>query len=466
MPAVFPVAYPRPGGRRPPLFLSWVVALSFINPVALSHAQQENAGNPPASNASNPAAPPPIPPSEEPGETFNNSPFGDLGGLRGPLLRRGIRVGGTYIGEVQGNVRGGRRRGAIAEGLFEGDLDVDLKRLAGLAGGTAHLAFFWSHGPGLSDRYVGDLSNVSNIAAYDTVRLAEAWVQQNFFGARLSLKVGQLLSENDFYFNEYGTVFLASPFGTPPFLAGNFPGFPNYPLPAPGVRVLFRLTPAIELRTAVYAGTTLSESDNPHSRPVIRGRDGVISFYEAAYRRNQEEKAAGLPGTFKLGAVFHSRFRGALNANPASANRPLTALYLAADQAVWRGASSAPGGKEEAQPTLAVFARFGYVPGSAAFISHFAEGGLNFKGPFPGREQDVFGLGVVHYGVGDRAGRGIQRVDGGARLRSETLVEATYAAKLTPWLTLQPDFQYLLNPGGTSAARDAVVLGLRSTLTF
>ncbi|PWT82025.1 MAG: hypothetical protein C5B58_08940, partial [Acidobacteria bacterium] len=39
-------------------------------------------------------------------------------------------------------------------------------------------------------------------------------------------------------------------------------------------------------------------------------------------------------------------------------------------------------------------------------------------------------------------------------------------AKLTSWLTLQPDFQYIFNPGGTFAARNATVIGLRSTLTF
>ena len=235
-------------------------------------------------------------------------------------------MGGSYTGEIQGNPRGGHRRGVIVEGFFEVD--------------------------------------------------------------------------NDFYCNDYGTVFIANPFGTPSFLAGNFPGFPNHPMSAPGVRVLFNPLNCLEPRGAVYAGTTLSENDNPRSQPVIRGRDGVISIYEAAYRHHQEQNATGLPGTFKFGAVFHSRFRGPLNANPASASRPLTALYLTADQAVWRGpAPDARDAKDKGspkqaaegdRPTLGVFARF-------------AEGGLNLKGPFPGRGQDVIGLGVVHGGVGNHA---------------------------------------------------------------
>ena len=30
----------------------------------------------------------------------------------------------------------------------------------------------------------------------------------------------------------------------------------------------------------------------------------------------------------------------------------------------------------------------------------------------------------------------------------ETFVEATYQYQLTPWCQIQPDFQYVFNPGG------------------
>ena len=54
------------------------------------------------------------------------------------------------------------------------------------------------------------------------------------------------------------------------------------------------------------------------------------------------------------------------------------------------------------------------------------------------------------------------------------VLELTYHAKITPWLTVQPDFQYVIHPGGnvpqpdnpTQALKDAAVFGLRGTITF
>ena len=89
------------------------------------------------------------------------------------------------------------------------------------------------------------------------------------------------------------------------------------------------------------------------------------------------------------------------------------------------------------------------------------------------------GLGVEWAHVGARARAG----DAAAALRrgspfpvrsSETVIEATYQAQITPWWQVQPDFQYVVNPGGGIAdpnhpsrrVGDAAVLGLRSVITF
>jgi porin len=47
-------------------------------------------------------------------------------------------------------------------------------------------------------------------------------------------------------------------------------------------------------------------------------------------------------------------------------------------------------------------------------------------------------------------------VDGG-----ETNIEVTYRAALTDWLTLQPNVQYVINPGTNPALDDDLLIGLR-----
>ena len=54
------------------------------------------------------------------------------------------------------------------------------------------------------------------------------------------------------------------------------------------------------------------------------------------------------------------------------------------------------------------------------------------------------------------------------------MLELTYRVQLTGWWQLQPDFQYIFNPGGgvlnpNAPGRrigDAAVLGLRTAVTF
>jgi porin len=55
---------------------------------------------------------------------------------------------------------------------------------------------------------------------------------------------------------------------------------------------------------------------------------------------------------------------------------------------------------------------------------------------------------------------------------SETVIELMYQAQLTPWWMLQPDLQYIFNPGGGvlnpdgTLRRNALVIGVRSSLNF
>ena len=57
---------------------------------------------------------------------------------------------------------------------------------------------------------------------------------------------------------------------------------------------------------------------------------------------------------------------------------------------------------------------------------------------------------------------------------SETVIELTYQLQLAPWWQLQPDFQYVVNPGGGvpnpnapgQRIGNAAILGLRTTITF
>jgi porin len=55
---------------------------------------------------------------------------------------------------------------------------------------------------------------------------------------------------------------------------------------------------------------------------------------------------------------------------------------------------------------------------------------------------------------------------GGPGLGGETTLELDYQYNPAPWLSIQPDMQYIMDPGGNSDRSDILVLGLRTIVRF
>jgi len=106
------------------------------------------------------------------------------------------------------------------------------------------------------------------------------------------------------------------------------------------------------------------------------------------------------------------------------------------------------------------------------FIDFSLNAGVAAHGLFAGRNDDVFAIGLSYALVSNSAaGAAFDQaffnpaVYAPAR-REETILEATYQLQATPWCQIQPDFQYVFNPGAVHSGRDAVVAGLRFSLNF
>ena len=54
----------------------------------------------------------------------------------------------------------------------------------------------------------------------------------------------------------------------------------------------------------------------------------------------------------------------------------------------------------------------------------------------------------------------------GAPLATETAVELTYRYLARDWLAVQPDAQYIAHPSGDPTIANALVVGVRFTVTF
>jgi len=124
-----------------------------------------------------------------------------------------------------------------------------------------------------------------------------------------------------------------------------------------------------------------------------------------------------------------------------------------------------------------VFLRAMGAPGSRNTVNAFIDGGISYAGPF-GRPDDTVGVGVGWARISNPARAGDAALAASGTFNpvrgSETVLEVTYQMQLAPWWQVQPDFQYVFNPGGGIANPDnpgkrignAAILGLRTVLTF
>ena len=456
----------------------------------------------PTPGQSGAGAPPQSPAPEAPTGIWQRSNLlGDIDGLRTLLGSYGISLGLSNTSEVFGNVSGGIQRGASGDGLTQFGIGVDTEKAFGWKGGTFDISGLWIYGPNFSTNYLGVLQTNSGILAEPTVRLWEAWYQQVFLDGRADVKLGLQSVDQEFMVSQNSLLFLNTVMGWPMIPSADlYAGGPAYPLSSLGVRLRGRVNGNLTLLGGVF-------QDNPPGGPFnddgqLRGstrwggnfnlRTGALFLAEAQYGVPGEgapvtNGAKGpLPATYKIGFWFDTaqfpdqRYdnTGLSLANPNSTGIPAMhqgnfGIYGVVDQTVW-----APGGDNPR--ALSLFLRpMGAPTGDRKLINFSVNGGMTYKAPLPGRDDDTFGIGFGVANVSSRAA-GLDQdtaffsgtyvpVRG-----AETFLEITYQAQIAPWWQIQPDFQYYWMPGGgvlnptdpTQRIGNEAVFGLRTNVTF
>jgi porin len=122
---------------------------------------------------------------------------------------------------------------------------------------------------------------------------------------------------------------------------------------------------------------------------------------------------------------------------------------------------------------LANFARAEGAPAQRSKVSAELATGIVYQGPF-GRDGDNVGLAVDSVRVGDPLGSVGALASQYTFHGYETVLELSYQVQALPWLQVQPDFQYVITPGGGIAnpnrpgqlVGSAAVFGLRIVATF
>ena len=424
----------------------------------------------------------------------SSSALGDLWGLRPALARYGATLTIQEQSEIMGNASGGTGNAMAYEGLTTATLQVDTQRAFGLYGGLFNASGLWVHGGNLSTETLQTLQTASGIEALPSERLWELWYQQKFFDDRVDIRIGQQSIDQEFMVSQNAGYFINTMMGWPMLPSADMPGGgPAYPLSALGVRARVHVTDDVTLLAGVYSGSPApggwganSQLTNCCGTSFTLG-PGVLAIAELQYSYPgpntvvQAGQADPLSRTYKIGFWYNSGpfqsqqydTNGLPLANPASNGNPQVlhgdyAFYGVADQMLYRF--------EDPDRSINFFVRPMFTPlQDRNLIGFSVNGGFTMHEPVVGRDDDVAGIGILYTNVTSGASGFDQQTayyNPGvySPIRSaETVIEATYQYEVTPWLQIQPDAQYVINPGAgivnpndpTSKIRNEAVFGVR-----
>lgn len=370
------------------------------------------------------------------------------------LEKIGIHFEAGYKGEFWANTRGGIKTGRTH--LHEISLSAILDTTgAGLwRNGEFFVQILSDQGGALfSEEFVGDAHILSNIEAPHSTRIHQLWYEHGLLNRKLFLLFGIHDFNADFAVTDYGALFIHSAFGISSDISlAARPGI--FPLATPGIRARFAPHESWDFLLGIYNGDPGNPEEDRHfPGPDFNRRAGALVSFEGSYHFSRN----ALPGTFKFGfwkntGIFEDVLEVDMSGDPAE-HMGNTGWYLITDKKIRA--------ENDRNQGLGVFMQLGWTPDEAIneFTSYIGVG-LQYTGLLPWRDRDQFGIAVARAAVNDA----LRNATG--REGAEMVLEITYRAALHPMVFVQPDLQFVFDPGANLDLRHAVAAGVRLELAF
>jgi porin len=420
---------------------------------------------------------------------------GDWWGMRNMLDDDGIELSGSYTNNIAGNPVGGKSAGFTYTDNISFGVLLDFHKLVGWEGLQLTVSGLNRSGSSLSQENVGNQFTVQQVFGGQTAMFYALAFEQFLFDEKVSLKFGRFATGDDFASSPFYWLYMNNGIdGNPQALPVNTQ-FSAYPWAVWAARLKVQPTPEWTGQLGVYQVSTRVFDRAYHGLDwSIRENDGILmigqlgwspEFFKRPVESASDGKAVvdgksmtagkapftgkssgksvepvkmeGLPGNYWFGAYWSPWEFAQFGSTEKARNS--YGFYWHADQMVFRERSGSDQG-------LTLWTAFVLSPQqNIAKLPFQVNGGLAYKGLIPTRDNDQTVLGVVYGKFSNEYARSVNDVGGGYP-DYELVFEAGYRVQLTPFAYVQPDLQWVINPGGTGNIPNALVLGAQMGVTF
>lgn len=400
--------------------------------------------------------------ADEGGSTsYDDRLLGDIGGLRHTLNTHGVEFTLSYTADFWRETSGGRKRGGSYLDNLDIQFSIDGEKAYHLPGNKLFV-YFLNNAGGHPNNLTGSVQGVDNIeVGEDAFKLYEIWMEQSFLDEKASLLIGLYDLNADFYVTDISANFINPAMGIGQEIAQTGENGPSI-FPYTSLSARLRINPVKDsyFQLAVFDGVP-GNPDHPHGTRIdLEKNDGTLWIAEAGFTPKGPEYSETLHNKIALGVWTYSRrfddlFDTDSTGNPVKSRS--RGIYALSSYAFYES--------EEENKALSAFLRAGLADGNTAQTDWAFQAGLVANGWVAGRPDAEIGLGVNYAHNADKYNKMVYSA-GGQADKAETIYELYYFDALTQSIHIQPDIQYVVNPGTDPTLKNALIIGARLMLNF
>lgn len=362
--------------------------------------------------------------------SFNDNLTGDWNGVRQELKNKGLEIGIEWTPEIFDNFRGGIHQGITGASTIDLNLTLDTEKIFSWKEGKLYIDLEDHSGHNPTTELVGDLQVFDQLSFSPYFEIFEFWYQQQLLNKKIRIKIGKLDANAEFSVIENGLSFLNSSTQVSPTILA----FPTSPDPVLGANLFFTPNKSWFLSLGAFDANQQDKFGIFYGNPqtALIAQNGALLISETGFKYKT--------GNFKFGVWKHTGTFMRLNGGT---QQGASGYYTIFNQILWEPTGEFEKNTEDIEDKkgkgIRGFVSYGQTQESVGIMNWNYSTGVTWTGLFAKHSKDILGFSANYAHISTLAN---------CKYPYELALEFIYKLHIHKAISLVPDLQYIIHPGG------------------